>query len=295
MATGQLEIRWTTSSSASALRAAWLLADERPLVDPALVERLSPAAERLRDTLSVLPASAEQVWQHLLPLSAGIEGNRELAEVVLRKTCGAAAATAHRERLSAAIAVVEHAFRALLPNCADDLVLRARPLREQWEARGPGMLRRLAELTQPDILVDRAAVVLVQPMLGGYGETYLPYNAVHLEAVLANPVAELPEIVRLAWLLAQLHLDLPRFSERLTAARLPRIAGLALVPAILQAAQHVELVRLNEPLVERALQLWQKAGSDAAEVHTLYDWWTTYEHSRPSFAIALQALDRMIA
>src|SRR5262249_29629876 len=141
------------------------------------------------------------------PLSAGIESNRELAEVLLRKTCGLAAVLAHRDRLANSIADVERVFRQRFPECADELVLRGRPLEVQWEARGPGLLKQLAELTAPELLVEQAEVVLVQPAYGGGGEAYLSYNAVHVEALLANPVSELPEVLRLGWLLAQLNLD----------------------------------------------------------------------------------------
>ena len=54
-------------------------------------------------------------------------------------------------------------------------------------------------------------MILVQPVLGGAGAAHWLYNSVHIEAVLANPVAELPEVVRLGWLLAQLNFDLPMF------------------------------------------------------------------------------------
>ena len=264
------------------------------LVDDQLAQAIAGPVSQLVQVLTTLPAPAERLWRHLLPLSAGIENNGELAEVVLRKACGSATAIAHGRRLAHAIADVERAFRERHPSIADELVLRGKPLREQWEARGPGMLRMLAELTDPELLVDRADVVLVHPISGGGGEAYLSYNSVQIEALLANATADLPEVARLAWLLAQLHLDLPRFSECVSPGRLPEVAALALIPAALRAAEYVELTHYEESNIQRAVQAWvgERPGDTPL---ILIDWWNTYEESRPKFPLAIQALEKMLA
>ena len=76
----------------------------------------------------------------------------------------------------------------------------------------------IGRLTERELVVERADVILVHPVLGGGGWAYPPYNAVCFEAVLANPIAELPEVVRLGWLLAQLNLDSAGRSGRAAAA-----------------------------------------------------------------------------
>ena len=78
-----------------------------------------------------------------------------------------------------------------------------------------------------------------------------------IEAVLANPHAELPEVVRLAWLLSQLHLDLPIHGERIERRRLPHVARLATLPGILEAAHYVELVQEPAALLPFALSAWR--------------------------------------
>ena len=52
-------------------------------------------------------------------------------------------------------------------------------------------------------MLPQCDVLLIHPALGGAGEAHLAYNSVRIEAVLANPNADLPEVVRLAWLIAQ--------------------------------------------------------------------------------------------
>ena len=102
-------------------------------------------------------------------------------------------------------------MRRAFPNLLDDLSLRLLPLREQWEVHGPLLLQNMARWTDPRVVVAEARIVLVHPALGGGGAAHIPFNNVHIEAVLTNPVPELPENLRLVWLLAQLSLDLPAF------------------------------------------------------------------------------------
>ena len=128
---------------------------------------------------------------------------------------------------------------------AEELELRTGPLRLQWEARGPGMLRTIGELTEPELIVPSADVILVYPALGGGGDAQLPNNTVRIEAVLANQVTELPETVRLGWMLAQLHLDVPMYGENVHIDRLPHVARFAMLVPALQAAEEVELVQLH--------------------------------------------------
>jgi len=137
-------------------------------------------------------------------------------------------------------------------------------------------------------------VLLVHPALGGAGEAHLAYNSVRIEAVLANPNAELPEVVRLAWLIAQLQCDLPKYSDTIHADRLPRIARYAMLPAALLAAEAVELLRFTPEMIGQAMTAWRLAvpqGIDAAGV--VNQWWQTYLETRPPWNVALAALDQM--
>jgi len=49
--------------------------------------------------------------------------------------------------------------------------------------------------------------------LGGAGAAQLRTNSVRLEAVLTHPDPQLPETLRLGWLLSQLNQDLPIYSD----------------------------------------------------------------------------------
>lgn len=167
-----------------------------------------------------------------------------------------------------------------------ELLLRSRPLRELFEARGPGLLHQLALRTESSFKPESVTIWMVHPGQGG-GGMVAGSAAVVMEAVLANPSATLPETVRLAWLLAcGINNQTPR---RLQSNEIP---ALALIPPLLEAAQDVELA-YNEPaLLVEALQLWTLAtdSSEAASLaKTLLSWREeTFQQAWPQAVTLLQ-------
>ena len=156
------------------------------------------------------------------------------------------------------------------------------------------MLAGFARQTESELLVEQADVLLVDPILGGGGEAHLAYNSVRLEAVLANPIAELPEIARLGWLVAMLNQDLPRYSERLPIERARDVIALATLPPLLEAAVDVELVRPTPDTLRLAIAEWCRPAADSALLaDAVTAWWQTYIETRPSWELALAALDQM--
>src|SRR5262245_6388289 len=219
------EITWRPHELVSSLHAAEAVSRGLPIVDPQMAAAVETAAPLLAAEIRASHLPAASFWRHLIPLAAQMAGHRLLVETAVTKTAGRGPRfETIVTNLKASVASVDNAVRATLPNFNEELALRERPLREQWEARGPGMLREIARLTEEELIVPSCEVILVHPSLGGGGEAHLAYNSVRLEAVLANPVAELPEVVRLAWLIAQLQLDLPIHSESVDADRLPHVA-----------------------------------------------------------------------
>ena len=141
--------------------------------------------------------------------------------------------------------------------------LRLRPLREQWEARGPGLIARLEKCFPWIELPEPVDVRLFIPTTGG-GGSIVADNAIEFAAVLANPIPHLPEIVRLGWLLATLG------TKRLVdEVQLPS----AMVIPTLDAAEFVELVTVDELTVQSALQEWLKPGLLKIPASEMMDWW----------------------
>jgi hypothetical protein len=116
-----------------------------------------------------------------------------------------------------------------------------------------------------------------------------------VEAVPSDPVAELSEVLRLAWLVSMLNLDLPRYSETIPPSRLTQVANLAMIPIILTAAEAIPLAACDEPTLRSAVQTWLPVTDQAERLTaTVSQWWEVYRTMRPAWADALQALDRLL-
>lgn len=292
-----LELRWQENVWTSCLHAAQIVAGRNYPVDEALAASIGPIVEEMLHELYFAGISDRRFWRHVLPLSARHPGKAELARIVVGKTSGLAAADSPAaERVGQALTALERAYLKAIPDAENQLKLRRRPLQEAWEARGPGLLFFLKQFVPEDFVPEAADIVLVLPVSGGRGTAHLTYNSLRLEGVLYDPYPQLPEVVRLAWLLAQLNINLPKYGEQVHQDRLPLIARLAVLPAALAAAQEVELMRPGTVTLADALKLWQvtNAGHEAlAEI--VETWWTTQQAQDAPWNIALAALDRMLA
>lgn len=294
------QIRWTPNASVSALHAAdFAVRFPDQFVDQSVLAAFQKeAAELNRQIESVAGANASSVWSTLIATAAEIESNHELASAVLRKSVGDTSPNAV-SFLSGKITEIEAAFKQLFPKFSDQILFRIRPLQEQWLGFGNGLMAHLGRLTEKEILAEDVRVIPVQPVVGGAGVAHLNANLVRIEAVLTNPMAELPEVVRLAWLVSQVHLDLPRFSEMMGAADLSKVAPLAMLPPVLAASQVLEQSRCTSEMSAMAIQHWHIPVPVGADVHdhvapVLMDWWETYLQTRPAWHIAMQALAKML-
>ncbi|PQO39597.1 hypothetical protein DTL21_02300 [Bremerella cremea] len=292
-----LELRWQENSWTSCLHAAQILSGKAPEnASESLVTHVAPAAKRLIQEVERAAIAPKLFWRHALPLSAQMTGKSELAGVVLRKTRGLdVSESSHRATISGALADLAVAYQSAVPKVNEELSLRRRPLQEAWEARGPGLMYFLNRVLPEEFIPDLASVILVLPVSGGRGTAHLSYNSLRMEAMLYDPHPQLPEVVRLGWLISQLNIDLPKYSELIEPDRIPMVARLATLPAILYAAEEVELVRPGTVSLAEALKLWQvaHAGHEAlAEIVT--QWWQTQESRRAAWHVALAGLDRML-
>ncbi|NOY43389.1 MAG: hypothetical protein GXP26_16340 [Planctomycetes bacterium] len=287
-----MQLRWKASFSATCLHAAACLSEGFSVADQALATNLQPAADGLLRELNACGLPVEKTLSLLVSLAAEYENNRDLIEVTATRIVGAGSlGDASISRLAGCVADLETALLRQSPALVDDLVVRGRPLREQWDARGPGLMRQVARLTEQSFLASECEIVLVAPIVGGHGRPHLRNNRVTFEAVLANPHATLPETLRLGWLLAQLNLDLPCYSDLIAGPRLPQVAQLATVPLILSAAETVELTTLSPETLSEALTCWHLPTDKADQLH---QWWDTYATGNTRWAVALAALDTMI-
>jgi hypothetical protein len=291
-----MRIRWLVNPTASSLHAGAALAAGQQLTDPNLGAALAEPTRDLEGELAAAGVPPVEFWRIVGPLSTTFSDYRQLAKMTLYRTTGLAGGRELTERVGECIAAMDEALLEHNPNLSDELTLRSGPLRAQWEARGPGLLKHIFEATEARLMVAAADIVLVLPVLGGGGAAQLYNNSVRIEAVLADPHANLPEVVRLGWMLAQLHLDLPLLAPEVPAGQLPRFAALAMVPAALEAANALELTKLHPGSLAEVAFAWNLPSLAREEVRTaLSQWWEAYVASRPPFNVALQTLAEVLA
>lgn len=292
-----MQIVWKSKNELAAMHAAWSqcfpLAECQPVSD-----EFTEAVEVLRSFRARFGVPEDRFWERLMVLSVDSEGSRDHADRVMTHCLGAdSRPDALASDFASAIRGVVRAFTAAFPKFENDMRLRIAPLQQLWEAYGPGLLRLIGRQTAPESIVGSAEVLLVQPISGGAGYPHLMTNRCHIEALLTNPEPLLPETIRLAWLLSQLDFERPVYSERINPFWLRKVAGFAMVPPALLAAQDLELCHYDASTVQRALELWRLApvgNKAAAEAQLLMTWWETFDHSRPEWTIAMTGLERML-
>jgi hypothetical protein len=290
-----MELHWKASFSASCLHAVACAEGGFPAIDSELGQLTEVHAAALIGALAEYQLPVQRTLQALASLASSYDNNRRLVELTLTRLCGPGTREQVISQLAAAIGTLETSLLAARPEMVDELALRGKPLVEQWSARGPGLLRQAERLTDENFVASSAEIVLVQPWVGGYGRTDLKTNRVLFEAVLTNPHADLPEALRLGWLLAQLSADLPSYSEVISNDNLERVAALATLPVILTAAETVEWGTCDLSTIERCLECWQIETEGPQKLaEQLLRWWSAYQGGSTSWAVAWRALEALL-
>ncbi|HEX3726628.1 MAG TPA: hypothetical protein VHV08_10315 [Pirellulales bacterium] len=298
-----IELCWLASPAASSLHAAQAILDGRQLADQKIGEALAEPARALRRELAAWEIEPRSFFAHAIPLTVPNDSSEKLAEAVVARLIGQSATSIIISGVARRVAALQAAFNETHPQATTELSLRAGPLAEQWEARGPGLIAAIGRATDKALLAERADVILLQPILGGDGTVFPLYGAVAIEAVLANPIAELPEVVRLGWLLAQLNRRQTPFQPTEPCAH----DALSMIMPTLWAAEHVELARLNLETIAAAIRSWTRiyVGERKTSVEIqgkeiewipdrLMDWWTAYQSTSVSWSEARADLKRRI-
>jgi len=303
------ELRWHI-----ALGSAWSYAAAREVLAPPEAESLAPdsepdsAAEPFSAEVAALTAflAAERIaprsfFSQLAALAPSCDARRDLAHKVLTKLLGRDRAERLTPLCVGLLGACERVYAAGHPQILEELRLRERPLRELWEARGPGLLAGVGRRTDKSLIVEAATVALVPPLVGGGGEAFPTTNVVRFEGVLANPIAALPETVRLAWLVSQLATDQIESVLPITSERFLKVVGAAMLPAVLEAAADLELVDGDDPtLLDTAAKTWDcwiltKPG----HVDMLRTWWNLArsggQYASMPWNARLTAFERMLA
>jgi hypothetical protein len=292
-----MHLLWTKSFSASALHAAnciWKCSSQ--IHDENLREKLGPAADALGTCLEDLDAvHSQRLWDGLIVLSSKIQSNSALADQLLSDFIDGFVEQVAAQRLVGAITDVEASFKLLFPKYLEQFDFRIRPLHEQWVGYGNGFLAHLRRLTRNDAWVKEANVIGVQPILGGAGRSHCEHQSIHIEAVLTNPLAEIPEIIRLGWLVSQLYTVPFRSQLGLSPADTAHLLPIAMLVPCLASAEVLELTKCTEANAELSIEQWNIAVPSHRDVASdlvpmLMEWWETCLKTKPDWDVALKAL-----
>ena len=290
-----MKLDWKTPTPATAAYVGRALRrGERPdLVGatPGLVRAATDFQTALRQTN--LPTA--RFWDELLGWSGLAERRRAVEKAIVRTAEVPEPPFDLTLEFDQRFARIERELALARPKLAEELPLRVRPIREAWETIGPGLTRTIESLTEPGLLVKEATVVVVHPFTGGGGVPHLASDSVTWEGMLAHPHPDLPETLRLAWMLSQLGLDVPRYEQELEEDDIERVAALAMLPATLAAGEEFDLCRCDEPTLARAMEIWGIVDSHrerAAEA--LLAWWGAYRERRPPWETALAGLEQIM-
>ncbi|MBX3423176.1 MAG: hypothetical protein KF752_16585 [Pirellulaceae bacterium] len=252
----------------------------------------------LGDMARCLAVAEDRYWQWLFQLAPDCSNWHDLSQrLIMRCLSPHERTTGQATRLAACLIGAERAFANEHPDFGTTIKFRVRPLQEQWEAYGPGLLSQIQPVVGPQVLEERAEVLLVQPIVGGYGLAHLNTNRCHIEAVLTNADPQLTETLRLAWLLSQLGLERPPYSDHINAHRLPMIAALSMLPPTLHAAEQLGIGQLSAIWLQRAIAQWKLPTAGISEnslAEVLLVWWETVNDHQTSWCTAMTGLDRMV-
>ena len=271
--TMKIDLSWVPAELGSCMHAMYRMHRQLPLIARELEPALSPCLLQLGTAADAAGFALNDLWPTLLPVACSHEETSVVARTVLRELRHSRSDHTFENALEIVLRDSIAAMRVACPSMAE-LSRRERPLREQWEARGPGLMDHLWAATGGRADAVAATVHLVQPVSGGDGMAHPDYGSIHIEALLTNAPNQPPEAIRIGWLLAQLwcRSDTPAWT---TAVEMRLDPALTLVPVVIWAAEQVELARFDAPTVEQALVAWRLGDKPRATASRLVEWWNT--------------------
>ncbi len=293
----KVKIRWQADPQLSGLQAAYIVATGAACADHKTEVALLQPITEINSRLVSASLDIGKFWQQLLAEYVFDSSQSKACEIALT------IAGCSELQLEQTARVVENrlsecriAFQKRFPKLEQQLDLRGRPIRDQWETFGPGLLSQIAKMIwiespPADWWPARVDGLLVQPMRGGDGGFDGEASKFWIEALLTDADPAVPEVLRVAWLLTQLAVQThtrERSSE--IAESLPW--EIASVPLVLRAGRELEIIKTDTLPIATAMQLWN-LGSDR-EVKIVQQWWRERQSSSAAMPVDLKRLQGML-
>lgn len=195
------------------------------------------------------------------------------------------------------------------PRLVEQLRLRYAPLKQAYEAYGPGIVRSIGNriwngAPPKDWWPSKVTVHAVQPIHSGAAGRSSSHTTVWIEAVLTDISPLVPEWLRLVQQLTEMAIDT---HTRTHASNLQNENGpattelpwsLAMVPLVLEEAKDRGLVGGDGIPLAAALDLWQLPETQHNDLESLSSvlrrWWTEVGSQAQAFPIALKQLSSQL-
>ncbi|NNE00515.1 MAG: hypothetical protein HKN47_24635 [Pirellulaceae bacterium] len=298
---GKVSIRWSSDAALSAVHAAHVVATGGFCTDQKTEQALVESVTDINNRLLSASLDIGTFWLRLLSETAFDPTNTRTCEIALLDSgCSKLQLEQTASVISNRLSDSRLAFQRRFPKLTEQLALRGRPIRDLWDTVGPGLLSNIAKqiwVGSPpnDWWPPRVDAVLVQPMRGGDGGFDSAAHKFWIEAVLTDSDPDVPEVLRVAWLVTQLAVEtqtLERSSERTSerSGTLPWSIGS--VPLVLSAGKYLDLVKGPELPIQAALQHWRLGDANTAAVVTR--WWQAWQKDPTPMPVGLKHLDKLL-
>jgi len=292
---GRASFRWISDVRLSFAQSLYVNAIDEKSVDPKATDVLLPAVQFVHDRLATDQTNPNRFWHEFRVLVSkqssvfqSVQQSLKIAECQDPRIDEAA------ETISQKLEEAKSDYAATFPDLSEQIDLRCRPLRDRWDTCGFGLLRLFekkfwgGESANQEFWVDDLPLVMIQPARGGDGGFDAISPCVWMEAMLTDVDQQVPEILRLAWLVSCLSADrvmTQRNADR-EACVVCQLASLALM---LDLGTEFDLIRSAELPVVRAMEMWRIGQPSHASI--LADWYRheySQENSLPSQIHTLQ-------
>lgn len=292
------KIRWIADPELSAAHSAYVVATGAACTDLKTEEILIGPVTEINNRLLSSSIDVAVFWQYYLSeLLSGAQINAACAAALMSGGCSELQVEQTGKAISNRLGDARQAYAGRFPKLAEQLELRARPLREKWDAVGPGLLqdveRQVWKNSPPrGWWTSRLTAQLVQPMRGGDGGFAADDGRFWIEAMLTDVDPRVPEVLRVAWLITRIAID-SHTKKKPGEQSLATAWSLACVPLVLTAAANLDLISANPLPIDRAMVLWHRSDTNITGI--LEQWWNGYKKSPTPLPVALRQLDQSIA
>ena len=260
-------------------------------------QALEGPATSINTRLLAASLDVREFWTHLRrQLIIGADPDSACADALRQAGCSEFQLEQTSRAITSLIRECRSGFNSRFPKLVEQLELRARPLKERWEAIGPGLLNTVEKRVWGDQAPQgwwpsKVSGLLVQPMRGGDGGLISSPPAIWVEAVLTDVQPLVPEVLRVGWLITRVAVEC-HLADKTDDAVLIRAWSLASIPLLLEAGRELDLIAADDIPLSTALVLWGFA--DDPDHQIVESWYREVGSTAGTLMVAIKDLHQRL-